>query len=257
MSINNLSINSKNLQHLTAHPQDTIESHLKGNMLRTHLGIINYISKINTYYSKFIKGNTQQLCHKAQIPHAFGFNHFGLIIEFEKATEVAIHDEDLKLVKDFRQLVERYGVVIIRNAYMCSTHRSQVHMNIFPHLNFHRDRNDQHDNKYTLFTRDPFNPEHKEPRPSSTLIIDNAVAYLQCMKEGGLEKNESGRRSHYMLFENEDVPSLFNDIVFEIPWDAPSGTGEIGIINNRTVLHSSYRKHIGEKGYAIGARYLF
>ncbi len=49
---------------------------------------------------------------------------------------------------------------------------------------------------------------------------------------------------------------LFGDVILEQPWDAPEGTGEIAVIDNRTVLHASYHKDGRTKGYAIGARYL-
>jgi hypothetical protein len=58
------------------------------------------------------------------------------------------------------------------------------------------------------------------------------------------------------LYLEDDMKSLINDIVLENPWNEPHGTGEISILDNRTVLHASYYKNITMKSYRIGVRYL-
>jgi len=45
-------------------------------------------------------------------------------------------------------------------------------------------------------------------------------------------------------------------IFLEQRWDAPDGCGDICMIDNRSVLHSSY-KRASDHGYRIGARYLY
>ena len=55
----------------------------------------------------------------------------------------------------------------------------------------------------------------------------------------------------------EDVAALVGEIMVEQPWQAPEGTGEITILDNRTVLHASYYERHQDKGYPIAVRYLF
>ena len=38
---------------------------------------------------------------------------------------------------------------------------------------------------------------------------------------------------------------------------APAGTGEIGLLDHRTVLHASYDPRPKQKGYPIAVRYLY
>ena len=47
------------------------------------------------------------------------------------------------------------------------------------------------------------------------------------------------------------------NIVLEQAWDAPRGTGEIVVIDNRTVQHAAYYRTPAGPGYPIGARYLY
>ena len=63
-------------------------------------------------------------------------------------------------------------------------------------------------------------------------------------------------RANYDLFSGITAADLFGRIILEQPWDAPDGTGEIAVIDNRTVLHATYHKDGETRGYPIGARYL-
>jgi hypothetical protein len=46
-------------------------------------------------------------------------------------------------------------------------------------------------------------------------------------------------------------------VLLELGWRAPAGTGEIALLDNRTVLHASYYPRAQQKGYPIAVRYLF
>lgn len=197
------------------------------------------------------------LCREAEITHAFGFSEFGLSIVFPEATEVTCHDGEMVLDPDLKSLVARYGVVVIRNAFLNAPARAQGHRNVFPHLDFHRDRNPSHENKYTLFSRDPFDAIQRVPRWASTLFIDNAVGYLQALKEGLLSVGEKGRRSRYKIFSNDDASGMFGSVILEQPRSAPEGVGEIAIIDNNRILHANFRHEIHTRPYSICARYLF
>ena len=218
--------------------------------------ISNYQNQIKGYYSQYIKGDIFELCEKAGIANAFGFHSFGLVIEFKSETICKMHNEEKQLISQVKELVRQFGVVIFRNVVLHQSIKGMCHQNNFPHLNFHTDRGEQHENKYSLYTRDPYDIEQKSPRKASTIFIDNSVAYLQAYVEKQLKPGEVGRRGHYDIFRNSDLSNLFGKIILEQSWSAPTGVGEICIINNNCVLHSSY-KHGSEHGYYIGARYLY
>jgi len=63
-------------------------------------------------------------------------------------------------------------------------------------------------------------------------------------------------RASYDLFAEQNVRPLFGDVVFDQAWNEPEGTGELCIIDNRTVLHASFHGDLRGKGWRIGARYL-
>jgi alpha-ketoglutarate-dependent taurine dioxygenase len=87
------------------------------------------------------------------------------------------------------------------------------------------------------------------------VVIANIVAYLQSVKESPAAVREKGRKALYEIFDSENLESAMGDIMLRQPWDAPDGTGEFCIVDNRTTLHASY--HSPRKDYAIGARYLY
>ena len=68
--------------------------------------------------------------------------------------------------------------------------------------------------------------------------------------------DERSIQRHYKLFGRENVEDSFNDVVLEQDWAAPDGVGEIVVIDNQTVFHSSYYKRMNAKGWKIGVRYL-
>ena len=218
--------------------------------------ISEYKGKILAHYNKFIGGDLIALCNEADIPYAFVFDHLGLLAECTQKSELPLHNSAMQLNERLKPLIEKFGVVVFRNAYLSSDIIDMCHRNNFPHLNFHRDRGELHENGYSLYTRNPFDALQKDPRKASTLFIDNAVAYLQGKVEKLIKDDEKGRRGHYSIFTQvESIEHLLGDIILEQRWAAPAGVGEICMINNKTVLHSSY-KHGDDHGYRIGARYL-
>lgn len=236
--------------------QASLASLIHNNFYEVYVCIDNYPEKITKYFQKYISHNVRSLCMQTNISRVLGFQQFGLIIKFQQATTLQLHDEEMKLADSVKFLVEQYGAVFFQNVQLPNAIAPMGHKNNFAHLNFHSDRGEGHENKYSLYTRDPRDEDHQEPRTASTLFIDNAVAYLQGIKEGIVKSGEQGRRRKYEIFSQEDVKPLFGSIIFEQSWSAPSGMGEVGIINNDTVLHASY-KHGFDPGYRIGARYLF
>jgi len=220
------------------------------------IAIKGYCDQIIAHYGELVKDDVRTICDKAGIPHALNFKDFGLIISFKTACELQLHSQEMVLDNYLKELIEEFGAIIFRNAYLVSDIKELYHRNNFPHLNFHTDRGDAHDNKYSFYTRDPFDSEQQYPRKASTIFIDNAVAYLQSYVEKGVRENEKGRRGHYSIFKHEGKEKdFFGKLILEQRWGEPLGTGEICMINNHTVLHSSY-KHGLDHGYRIGARYL-
>ncbi|MEW6989682.1 hypothetical protein AADZ91_03245 [Colwelliaceae bacterium 6441] len=235
--------------------RNTLYSLVGSNSYRLEIGIENYPAKIIHHYQQFLSGDLVAQCNKAEIQHAFGFENFGLIVHFEKPTTLKLHSQEMELCLPIKKLIEEFGVIFFSNACLRAEIADMGHKNNFPHLNFHRDRHDTHENIYSLYTRNPDDPEQQEPRKASTLFIDNAVAYLQAKVENKLNPDEKGRRGTYDIFKNTEIDKLFGTVLLEQAWSAPSGYGEVGAINNFTVLHSSY-KHGFDPGYRIGARYL-
>ncbi len=218
--------------------------------------IPNYPHFIRQYFRKLLDDDPEQLCKKAKIPKAFGFYNFGLNVSFTHPTELLLHDEVLHLMEPVKRLIELYGVVTFVNTYLHEAIRDKNHFNNFAHLNFHRDRHDVHENRFSLYSRNPFVEAQSGPRTASTIFIDNAVAYLQGLHEGIIDKGETGRRGKYEIFRTQNIKDLMGSVFLEQRWDAPVGCGEICMIDNRTVLHSSFKRST-DHGYRIGARYLF
>ncbi len=218
--------------------------------------IPNYPHFISQFFSRLLQGDVKAICDKSNIPNAFGFYNFGLFVAFKNQTEIMFHDEKMFLSATIKTLIKQFGAVSFSNVVLPKSVRDENHFNNFAHLNFHRDRHDSHDNRFSLYTRNPYIKEQYAPRSASTLIVDNAVAHLQALYEGMIPDGESGRRGKYEIFRNQDMRKLMGTIILEQRWDAPPGYGEICVIDNRTVLHSSYKRS-HDHGYRIGTRYLF
>ena len=224
---------------------------------KTHLdvGYTDYAKNIVDYYRDVLGNNLRDVCKRAGIP--FGYSHFGLICEFAEPIELKLHDDDMALQQTIKLLVDRIGPVSIKNAYLSSQQRSMGHRNRFPHLSFHVDRSPNQPTPYSLFSRDPFDPEQIEPRTASTLFVANIVAYLQLIREKQADfASEKGVRTLYNIFATTDMSQAINRVVLEQAWNAPRGTGEICIQDNRTVQHASFYRDAARQGYRIGVRYV-
>lgn len=185
-------------------------------------------------------------------PAGAEFQNFGLLIEFDQPTEVLVYDDDWHLPDGLKDLVKTFGPVMLRNAYLSQSKRQEGQRNIFESLAFHLDRGHHMENRYSLFIRDPFDPIQRAPRESSTLILSYNATQLQAIKEG---KPIGPTKPRYNIFTDEDVEKLAGSVMLRQRWAAPEGTGELCILDNRTVYHASYYAH--DKGYPIGVRYLY
>lgn len=227
-----------------------ISSHFKASVVIPH-----YPEKICSYYDLKSVADLGQMCREAEIE--IPFQHFGILIEFDKATQLPLFDEGAVIDEGMRLLIAKFGVVIIRNAFLDSYGRDVEHRARFKHLSFHRDRDPSHPTRFSLYTRSPFCEEQREPRTSSTLFIANIVAKLQIQREQPQVRRETGVRTHYEIFEGEDVRSKVGGIIAEHAWNEPTGVGELSMLDNRTALHSSfYQNPFMRSSYRIGVRYL-
>jgi hypothetical protein len=229
------------LDGLARGPLDAVKGQLNGSRFEARIAIPYYADHIAKHYGVTL----------GEVGVPLDFAHFGFVLTFDRPTEIFIHDDDRLLDEGLRDIVRRFGTVILRNAYLEDAKREAGQRNIFPSLRFHFDRGANQREQVSLFYRDPFDPEQKEPRKSSTLIAANVVVYLQSLKEGA---NAHQFGSQYEIFKDEDIATLDGDILLRQAWREPTGTGEICIINNRTVLHASYYEREG--GYRISVRYL-
>jgi len=227
-----------------------------GRDYQLEIQISNYPHFIFRYYQAILKQDPKKLCRQANIPNAFGFDYFGIRIHLSQSVELYLHDQEMNLIAQMKPLVEKFGVVSFINCELEEDIRDLNHFNNFAHLNFHRDRHDVHDNHYSLYTRNPRVKEQQPPRTASTLFIDNAIAYLQGRVEGLFDSAEQGRRGKYEIFRNQNLNKLLGTLLLEQAWKAPTGNGEICIIDNKTLLHSSFKRS-NDAGYRIGARYLY
>lgn len=201
-------------------------------------------------YSDSIARHYQINCRG--LPAGAEFRNFGLLIAFDEPTELMIYDDEWRLQAGLKKAIEAFGPVILRNAHLPEARRSEGQRNIFESLAFHLDRGQHMENRYSLFIRDPFDPAQRAPRKSSTLILSYNATQLQAMKEG---RPVSAAKPRYNIFAKENVEALFDRIMLCQRWSAPAGTGELCILDNRTVYHASYYRR--DKGYPIGVRYLY
>jgi len=250
-----ITFNTQDIASLMHHPHEVIEGNINGSQYTLRVAIPNYVNNILQHYSSTNSESLEHIYESTDIK--IDHLHFGLICKFDTPIETSMHDDEMNLDHHLREIVDTYGPLIFKNVYLDSEHRNVGHRNRFPHLNFHRDRNASNPTPYSLFSRDPFDTEQVEPRTSSTLFVPNITAYLQCLQEKRYDLVEgNGLIQNSELYLEDDMKSLINDIVLENPWNEPHGTGEISILDNRTVLHASYYQNITMKSYRIGVRYL-
>ncbi len=249
-----LDIANPALEALARNPREVIEGKLNGSRYRARIAIPGYGDIVASHFAGACGDGLDQVCRRSDIP--FNFQDFGLIFEFDRPVELAIHDAELTLDENLRRIVGRFGPVIVRNAYLPADSRREAQRNIFANLNFHFDRGSNQSSQYSLFFRDPFDAVQAQPRTSSTLFVANIVAHLQYAREHRCRPEDQRWRTRYEIFHDEALDALIDRIVLEHPWDEPEGTGEISLLHNRTVLHASYYRHETAKGYPISVRYL-
>ena len=237
-------VEAATLETLRRAPEKPIRGSVSGVGYTARIGIPNHAEKVASHYGA---GGD-----RSAVP--IEFPHFGVIFDFDKPVELSVCDDDRVLDQGLRETVEALGPVILRNAYLPKRDRLEGQRNIFPSLRFHLDRGSTQDDRFSLFWRDPFDEAHRLPRTSSTLIVANAVAYLQAYSEGDRSPQF---KSLYQLFETQNLGDIVGKVVLEQAWRAPPGTGEIAILDNRSVLHASYYPRPEDRGYPIGVRYLY
>ncbi len=239
-----LGLDPRRLAGLLRAPYAPVVGRLAGVAYEARIAIPDYGERIERHYGR----------NPADLGVAFGFRHFGVTLAFEAPIELAVHDESRRLDAGLRALVARFGPVVLRNAHLPERERANGQRNLFQSLSFHVDRGPTQDDRISLFWRDPFDPVQQAPRSSSTLVLANAVAYLQALKEG---QGAHDFKMLYRLFEAEEMGPLMGQVLIELGWRAPAGTGEIALLDNRKVLHASYYPRPKKKGYPIAVRYLY
>lgn len=237
-----ISLDPVTLAALDRDPRRSVGGRLNGSAFTARIAIADYGSRIERHFGRSL----------STLDVGFPFRHFGLSIDFEKPVELAVHDEERRLDPGLRALLDRFGPLTFRNAHLRD--RTLGQRNVFQSLSFHIDRGSPQEDTTSLFWRDPFDPDHRQPRSSSTLVLANAAAYFQAVREGG---SEHTFKRGYKLFKNEDIASLVDELMVELSWRAPAGTGEVALVDNLTTLHASYYPHPESKGYPIAVRYLF
>jgi len=254
MKAHGLSLPPRALHTLLRAPEEPIETRVSGRPARVRIGIADYRQRIACHYRDLVRGDLVSFAKDLRVP--IEFRHFGLEIEFEDPTEIELFLGQT-LDAGARDLVAGFGPVFIRNAVLPARHRQEGHRGRFEDLNFHIDRSALQQTQYSLYTRDPDDPVQREPRTASTLFIANLVSLLQDARESGqAPAPQEVLTNHHTLFANDDVRALLGDVIFEQPWSAPAGTGEIGLQHNAYVRHASwYRGHL-EKGWPIGVQFL-
>lgn len=224
-------------------PLKPSEGRLNGAAYQARVAIPDYCARLRRHYGPDTLSALKTM----------NFQHFGFEIEFNTPVELSVHDDVRRLDGGLRTLVGRYGPVVIRNARMPAQARRSDQRNIFKSLDFHIDRGKNQEDHFSMFWRDPDDPEQCKPRNSSTLILPYQAAYAQAIKEG---QGGGEFKPGYTLFKDEDVAPLTNEILFELPWRAPETVGEIAVLDNLEVLHASYYRRPEDRGYPISVRYL-
>lgn len=232
------------LAALQRDPRTPVEGRLNGTAYTARIAIPDYGARIERHYGRRLSA----------LEVDFPFRHFGLSIAFETPVELAVHDAERRLDEGLRALLGRFGPLTFTNAYLPDRERASGQRNVFRSLSFHVDRGHTQDDGISLFWRDPFDPVQRQPRSSSTLVLANAAAYLQAVKEGN---GEHKFKQLYQLFEDQDIDPLVGEVMVEMGWCAPEGVGEISLVDNLTMLHASYYARPDCRGYPIAVRYLF
>lgn len=248
----NSSTLEKALSILSSSPTEECAITLFGSAAQAKIAIPYYRQKVTDHYRSACQDKYPAIAAIAD--KELDFEHFGLIISFDQQTVVPICDQDKHLEETLRHALKHFGPVFIRNGVVDELEDDFLQKNMFPGLSFHVDRGSHMENQISFFTRDPRDPEQSKPRITSTLFMSRRATCYQSGFEGK-EIDDFARCSNVFLYENGSVEDSLGEVVLEQSWRADEGVGEIGLIDNKTVYHASY--HRGERGYAIGTRYLY
>jgi len=247
--------NSSWIERILKADKKEISGTYNGAEYKANIVITDYKLNVAEYYKDIINGNIDDYCRQVDV--GLIYEHYGVEIEFTRATQIDVHGDDQVLEPGLKQLMHKVGPVIFKNAYLSATYREVKQRNSFPHLNFHIDRNPSMPTRFSVYTRDPFDAEQKYPRKSSTLFIASIVGYLQAIKEGIIKPGETkGINRSFEIFRNMKMDNLLGKLIIEQRWDEPEGVGELSMLDNATELHSSYERILATKGYRIGVRYV-
>lgn len=244
------------LKRLAGKPEAQIRGEYHGIGYTVKIAIPHILARITAHYKDLLDGRSLRDL-AVDLETAQPFDHFGLVCSFDAPVNLPVFGEDMCLAQDLCMAEDAFGPIVFRNASANVPGVSAPQTNIFAHLKFHFDRGVTQPERYSLFLRDAACPTQHAPRGSGTVIVPNVVAYLQALKETGHRDEAKGMlHSSRKLFETEDIRPLKGEIMFEQAWDAPAGTGEVTILDNRSVLHASCYPDAKTPGYPIGVRYL-
>lgn len=244
------------LKRLAHRPEARLRCDYHGTNFTARIALPHMPARIATHYESLLNGESLGDLAR-RLATARPFDHFGLICEFDAPVNLPVFCESMRLAGDLRAAEDAFGPIMLRNASADAPGVPAPQTNIFSHLKFHFDRGDTQPERYSLFLRDAGCPTQHAPRGSGTVIVPNIVAYLQALKEtGSKEDAERMLKASRRLFETEDIRPLKGEIMLEQAWDAPAGTSELTVLDNRTVLHASCYPDGKTPGYPIGVRYL-
>lgn len=248
--------NEDMLKRLSRQPEAQLRGEYRGVGFTAKIALPYMPARIAKHYETLLAG--ESLSGLAQrLGTAQAFDQFGLICVFDTLVNLPAFGEDMCLAEDVRLAEDAFGPLMLRNASADTPGVPAPQTNIFSHLKFHFDRGETQPERYSLFLRDARCPTQNAPRGSGTIIVPNIVAYLQALKETGSTQDAMGMlKASRKLFEAEDLRPLRGEIMFEQTWDAPAGTSEVTILDNRTVFHASCYPDAKTPGYPIGVRYL-
>ena len=177
-----------------------VTGYLQGIAFEAELIIPDYAENIVQYYSEFSPVELSELAIYFSLNTPF--LSMGVRLRFEQPVHLSLHTKDMLLYPEVQKLVRLFGPVILQNAILDDCGSDNEHKAIFADLRFHRDRGDGLDRQYSLYYRDPFDPEQALPRTSSTVFMSNMAVYLQYQREQKQTSLSAGVKSHYNLFSS-------------------------------------------------------
>ncbi len=239
---------------LMSNPEEPVAAQFGGCRFTARIAIPDYPGQVAAHYREMIRGSVEEFSKSLHVP--LGFKHFGLVCSFATPTQLDLYQGDV-LCDALKELVRCFGPVFLENVVLPKHQRDDGHRGRFQDLNFHIDRSARQHTQYSLYSRNPDDPEQREPRTASTLFIPNLVAHLQDCRERSVPVTPCEELpNNHTLFKDEDLSDLIGKIIFEQAWAAPAGTGEIGVQFNPQIRHASWYRGRTIKGWPIAVRFL-